>query len=157
MEEVTAEVGPGIDPAKRGRPETGWFVADMVGHGSGTWKPDRTAVRGKQSLFIEAPAGPTEKRWWGQRISVRPGTAISLFCSVKTDLSSGGAGLGLTWLDRQGGNIGGASSKPVTGKNAWTAVPLRAIVPPGAAFAEISLSLTGGGSAWFDGLEFAAK
>jgi len=137
----------------------GWHVADMVGHGSGIWAVDDAVAReGEKSVSIESKKNDRSRRWWGQRIAVRPGERLNLFCSIKTEtVPPGAAGIGITWMDEMGGQLGGVSGPALYGSTDWTVVPLSVLVPEGAAMAEISLTLVGRGKAWFDGLEFGRE
>jgi hypothetical protein len=158
MEKVAAAVDERSGVEKRSLSATGWYVSDMVGHGWGSWSVDRRVFRaGSASLRIDSPRADGCKRAWGQRISVAPGRRLNLFVGARTALESGGAGLGVTWYDALGATIGGSSSKALGGEAEWTTLSLACVAPQGTSFAELSLSVVGKGSAWFDELQFGSE
>lgn len=148
-----------LDMEMAGNGDSTWYIANMVAHNPGTWEVDKTKYnKGTSSLKISTNSKkrPT-KRWWGQKITVTPGDKINMFCSISTELEVGGAGIAITWLDSLGGSIGGVNSKSITGTSKWTTVTLPVVAPEGAKYAEISLSMVGRGSAWFDSIEFGSN
>ncbi len=159
METVKAKVDLKAGIEQRGMEGPGWFVSDMVGHGSGSWSVDTAVFRsGKASLRIDSLSADKNRRSWVQRISVKPGEKLNLFVGIKCQTSgASAAGYSVTWYDAMGGTLSGVNSSSVNGNSDWMTVPLSCVAPANAAMADLALVLVGPGTAWFDNLEFGTE
>ncbi|MBU0926745.1 MAG: hypothetical protein KKA67_03255 [Spirochaetes bacterium] len=129
----------------------GWKACDLLAPDDAGWSRDAEVSRsGEASLAIRADSGTGTNRWWGQFIKSPPRGTVVLAAWVKTAGVAEGAGIAVTFVDRNGGLLGGASSKPRSGDSEWAEAVVIAEIPAGAAAIGVTLSLIGTGAAWWD-------
>lgn len=130
----------------------GWTVCNMVAKEAGEWLVDTEVFQpGKHSLTIRSEEKMLLSKWWGQRLSVEPGSQVQLSAMIKTKEAQG-VTIALGFMDDLGGPKGGVNIPVINGTRDWHNYVLIAEVPTGVTKMSISLLLNGAGQVWFDDL-----
>jgi hypothetical protein len=141
----------GAERADRSGRPAGWRACDLLAPDGADWYRDAYDARsGTASFAIRASLPGDDNRFWGQFVRApREGTAV-LRAWASAEGVAVGAGVGVTFVDRRGGLIGGTSSKPISGDAGWTELVAIAEIPEGTAAVGVTLSLIGPGLARWD-------
>jgi hypothetical protein len=136
---------------------SGWVPTNLA---NGTFRVDNTvAYIGSHSVSISHTAGSVNAQPAWTTVAntgqLTAGQRLEATVWARGSVATGDTVIAIAWFNSNGIYIGNATSYPLqTGTTSWTLLDVKAAVPFGAAYEEVSLeSFENTGSVWFDAVQ----